>query len=59
MKTDIKYEEQIRFEKYILNKIKGFGNFPPLYDTLVDDENIYLIELVLGHGVETLYHEVF
>ena len=55
LKTDIKYEEQIRFEKYILNKIKGFGNFPPLYDTLVDDENIYLIEGFMGFDLHTLF----
>ena len=59
LKTDIKYEEEISLEKYILNKIKGFGNFPPLYDTLVDDENIYLIEGFMGFDLHTLFKKMW
>ena len=55
LETKIEYIEEIRLEKYILNKIKGFGNFPPLYDTLINESNIYLIEGFMGFDIHTLF----
>ena len=55
LKTYYDYEEDIIKEKYILNKIKGLGNFPPLYDIMYDDDNIYLIEGHMGFDIESLF----
>jgi len=55
LKTDYEYEEDIIREKYILNKIRGLGNFPPLYDIMYDDDNIYLIEGHMGFDIKSLF----
>ena len=55
LKTDYEYEDDIIKEKYILNKIRGMGNFPPLYDIMYDEDNIYLIEGHMRFDINSLF----
>ena len=55
LQTNLDNEEDINYKKYILNKIQGLDNFPPLYDILYFGDYCYLVEGLMGFDLKTLF----
>ena len=55
LKTKKEYIEEIKNEEYILQKIHGSGNFPPLYKVLYDNSHAYFIEGMMGFNLNDLF----
>lgn len=55
LKTDLKYIHNIDEEKYILHKIQGSWNFPPLYGDFYDENFSYFIEGHMSFDIKKLY----
>lgn len=55
LKTKITNKENLDIEKYILGRIHGKGNFPQLYEILIDDHYEYFIESLMGPNLKALF----
>jgi serine/threonine protein kinase len=56
LQKELKYIEDIKEEKYILQKIHDKGNFPPLYEVLIDNDYCYFIEGLMGFFLQKLFY---
>ena len=55
LRKKLSYEKNINKDKYILQKIHGIGNFPPLYEALYDDYYCYFVEDLIGFDLKNLF----
>ena len=55
LKIDLENDDEYLIEEYVLQKLHGLGNYPPLYECVVDKDNAYLIEGFMGFNLNTLF----
>ena len=55
LKTELSDRENLDIEKYILQRVHGKGNFPQLYEILIDDNFEYFIESLMGPNLKALF----